>query len=616
LPKNPTLDYTEDTNKLHEGSTNANLSLIDTNINSLDNYKEMCGIAFYANNPESLAEIIHKKNEVVTIQQNEEIERIALSPITITTTPYSGKTKKQISSNGKVEDYIRLQNTHTTPNNKHLNMSGVSRVNEVLYEQSPEESLHGIRQHLSFYSPHHTNTDFYPNNININTNQNTMTENNHLNYFNQINSNIQNDKNNLLGNSNKIFTNKENTPINVITYNTKSLMTKMEEKDKFNTHNTCNEIGISTKIFSTSNLKSNSNINPNKYHQGSKNHNLDIDAFFKSINFVTGNKLNFSDKKNSNLLNTTSNSAINNHQTTMTSSINQVSFKKLNFDDIEVDDSLQDKEKEHEYSSDKENSPPLPRESSKFSYFDPEINMRNIPLEINLEAGNSHIVSNKGKIVEIPITIDFKYKENPSISTLNNIGCNLNSLSENSYTSFTKDYIILFNTVSLNIENLYHIFKIIHDKISDGDRVFTNIFKSEKWLVKEDLKQILGVGELNQKISFENYLQDTSLLNFSEIVKLINYCVDLSFEYHSNIFSIILINDIDEIPLQIEYFEEIRTVSEKLKTTKVNIIKNFTINCILLDNGKIENMGNIKYVSFLNDLSMLCMGYFYAPKVK
>ena len=602
------MDSTNESNKQVEGSYNENLSLIDTNINNLENYNEMCGIAFYVSSPESLAEIIHKKNESVCIQQNREIERIALSPITITTTPYSGKTKKQISSNCKVEDYIRMQNTHTTPNNKQMNMSSVSRVNEVPYEQSPEGSLQGIRQHLSFYSPNNLNNEFYSGTEPLNFNSNSGPNINNLNpAFNQnlhqthmmITEQQTNTRNYTINNTNKNLITNENKNI-VLSADSRLLSSDLEEKH-YN--------DLSNKIFNTSNFKSKSNINPNKFSQENKNFNMDIDKFFKSINFVGGNKLSFSDKKNNQVNCTLTPNIYNN--TTNTTSLNQLSFKKLNFDDIDIEDSFMDKDRENENFIDKENSPPLPRDNSKFSYNDPEINLKNLPIDINIEAGISHIVSNKGKIVEIPITVDFKFKDNFNMTAINSTS----SLNENLLANCTKDYIILFNTSNLNVDNTYQIFKIIYDKISEGDRVFTNIFKLEKWLVKEDLKYILGVDDLNFKIIFESFLQETSLLNFIEIIKLINYLVDLSFEYHSNIFSIILINDVDEIPVEIDYLEEMKIVSEKLKTSKVNLLKNFTINCVLLDNGKIESLGNVKYVSFLNDLSMLCMGYFYAPKV-
>lgn len=489
--KNNTGDSTMDKTLIGDGVSQMNASIIDTNINNLENYNEICGMAFHLSH-ENIAEII-KRNEAscsgnsTCNSTGEEIGRIALSPITIITTPYSGKTKKQISSNQKAEEYARLQNTHTTPNNcRHTTMSDVSISNntshQLHYEQSPEVSFQGIRQHLSFCSPN-------------NINQAKTNSNNNNNFSIQLRS----------------------------------------EKEK--------EMLLTT-----------------------SSSNFDIDKFFKSINFEYSNSTN-------------------------NTSDNQVSFRKIVFDDIEADENL-NAEKEVEDSFDKENSPPLPRESSKYSHIDPEMNKNPSPVEINMEAGISHIVSDYQKIVEIPITIDFKLKD-----------------SQNLMPAFSKDYVVILNTLSLNISNIFQIFKVVSEKLGECDRVFTNIFRIEKWLTKDDCRQILYEG------NFENFIQDTFFLNYSEITKLITYCVDLSFENHSNIFSVILINDIEAVSLDIDCIEELRIVASKLKESKVNLIKNLTINCILLD-GKSEDKTpqNVRSVSFFYDLAMLTMGYFFAPK--
>jgi hypothetical protein len=97
---------------------------------------------------------------------------------------------------------------------------------------------------------------------------------------------------------------------------------------------------------------------------------------------------------------------------------NKSEFKQLVFDN---DDEAEVDMNEKDY--DKENQPPVPRESSKYSYNENNVS----PLEINLEAGISHIVSDSSKLVEIPITVEFK-------------------LTENICTTYGKDYIIVFNT--------------------------------------------------------------------------------------------------------------------------------------------------------------------------
>jgi hypothetical protein len=490
-------------------------SLIDTNLNNLENYNEMRDIAFQISH-ENLAEIISKKNENHQ-KVYEEIGRIALSPITLNDTPYSGKTKKQISSNQKVEEYIRMQNTHTTPqNNRHVMMSGISELPEGvsnIYEQSPEVSFQGIRQQLSFNSP---------NNISTNINNNHII---HSNFVNQ------------------------------------------------------NPITTSHSLFNYNKSKSN-----NKNDQT----NLDVEKFFKSINLeLSGKEIN--PYYDTNLQN----------QTNLTPSNNAISFRKIVFEDLETEENNPEI---FEDNYDKENTPPIPRESSKFSYCDPESVSCSSPVEINLEAGFSHINSDSQKVIEVPISIDFNLKE----STLNICGTN------SSPFNYSKDYIIFFNTKNLNLNHIYQIFKILYEKISDSDRVFSNIFRFENWLNKDEFKEILFGNQ------FEIYTnKETSILNFSEICKLMTYCIDLSFEHHSNIFSVVLINDVEDIHFNVDYYEELKIVSKKFMESKVTLIKNFTINCITIDPLKSEyqmTTGNVKSISFLYEICMLSMGYFFAPK--
>jgi hypothetical protein len=99
------------------------------------------------------------------------------------------------------------------------------------------------------------------------------------------------------------------------------------------------------------------------------------------------------------------------------SNFNKNEFRRIVFDDDGETEVVDERD------CDKENQPPVPRESSKYSYNENNTSA----VEINIEAGISHIVSNASKLVEIPITVEFKLNENVS-------GC------------FSKDYIIVFNT--------------------------------------------------------------------------------------------------------------------------------------------------------------------------
>ena len=76
-----------------------NNSTIDTNINNLENYSEIYNMAVHMSH-EGLIERVNKESSV-TFDEG----RVALSPIDMSNTPYSGKTK----SGQKVGDYFKMQ---------------------------------------------------------------------------------------------------------------------------------------------------------------------------------------------------------------------------------------------------------------------------------------------------------------------------------------------------------------------------------------------------------------------------------------------------------------------------------------------------------------------------
>jgi len=156
----------------------------------------------------------------------------------------------------------------------------------------------------------------------------------------------------------------------------------------------------------------------------------------------------------------------------------------------------------------------------------------------------------------------------------------------------------------LNLESIYHLIKLAYEKLTSLDRIFINILTIDKWLTKDELFNILDYNVFS-----ELCIKEASYLNHTEIIQLINYCIDLSFEHYSNIFSIIMINDVDDV--QTDYVEELRIISNKICDSKVNLLKNFTINTIVLN----RNESNVKSISFYFELSQLTLGYFYAPKV-
>ena len=83
--------------------------------------------------------------------------------------------------------------------------------------------------------------------------------------------------------------------------------------------------------------------------------------------------------------------------------------------------------------------------------------------------------------------------------------------------------------------------------MKENDRIFTNIFKIDRWINRLDLLEILK--------NFENFIiiQD-NILNFSDLLNLTFFCIELANDLNtSDIFSIILINDLDEINVNENY---------------------------------------------------------------
>ena len=326
--------------------------------------------------------------------------------------------------------------------------------------------------------------------------------------------------------------------------------------------------------------KKNNNLNDN-----SSSPDISFNNLRQHLNFLSNqkeiNNNNNNNGLNRNLINIFNLNIIN--QNTSNNNINNnISFRRLSFDELNEENNPED--------DDKENQPPLPKENSKFG------NIKNLDfnLEIKIEGGISHIISNIEKIIEVPITIE--------------INC------DNDF-NYSKDTLLIFNTIALNISTIIQILKCYYEKMDDNDKIYSNIFKVGRWLNKEDIFNLIN-GSIN---NYTNFFQETEKLDYIQIAKLILFGIDMSLNVNCNIFSILIINDIDEIDDENNEInkreEEIKSIVNKLKETKINLLKFFSINTIVLDDkGKVKNEKNLKFVSYLYDISLLCMGYFYSPK--
>ncbi len=94
-------------------------------------------------------------------------------------------------------------------------------------------------------------------------------------------------------------------------------------------------------------------------------------------------------------------------------------FRSLNFDS---ENFFNDSSSEN---PDKENTPCIPKDSSRFSMAD------NSPIEVNIEAGVSNINTNDSNVHEVPVVIDLKLKDNFQMN-------------------YSKDYVLVFNSKSIS----------------------------------------------------------------------------------------------------------------------------------------------------------------------
>ena len=368
-----------------------------------------------------------------------------------------------------------------------------------------------------------------------------------------------------------------------------------------NTPYICNKrkgLSLLTTINTNQNNKQNKNISLNF----NNNMNLNINKVQRKLNFLSDTK---NEDININAINNNINSPRNSILNTNNSQYSNNSLRNLDFNDI-----TNEEINEEENDEDKENSPPLLKENTRFIQNEDNNNDENNNnenespnnnkgnLEINISGGISHITSDIKKTVEIPITLE-----------INTINSNI--------VNYSKETLLIFNTNSLNLEQVLLILRIFSEKMNEDDKIYSNIFKSVQGLGKKQINDIINIKNNN----YFDVFKETERINYEKISTLIEYAIDLSMNSFCNIFSVLLINDIDEINcVNGDYSLEIKKIIKKLEISKVNLLKYFSINAIILDdrgttiNPKNKNEKNINFISYLYDLTMMCMGFFYSPK--
>ena len=375
-----------------------------------------------------------------------------------------------------------------------------------------------------------------------------------------------------------------------------------------NTPYTCNKRrGLSVLTAIPNNLN-NRNINIHNNINNINNTNININNVRRKLTFLsetkTEEKLNNQndiEKYDKNITPNTSIINLSNTSNITYSNNSPNTLRNLDFTDV-TNEEINEEDNEE----DKENTPPLLKENSKFAQIEEneeenseeKENDGKNNLEINISGGISHITSDRKKTVEVPITIE--------INTINSNKVN-----------YSKETLLIFNTNELNLEQILLILRIFNDKMGNDDKIYSNIFISGEGLTKSHINYILSIKDNN----YTEIFKETEKINSEKISTLIEYAIDLSMNSLSNIFSILLINDIDEISsINGDYSYELNKILNKLESTKVNLLKYFSITSIILDNQgtiidpKNKTEKNINFLSYLYDLSMMCMGFFYTPK--
>ena len=516
---------------------------MDTNINQLENYEKICDLASQMNT-ESLAEIIKLDNNMsllgtISAQKDDAMMNVSFK-------------------RNDVGDGNRIA------------LSPITGINTPYSGKSKFMSSTASDMFHKYENKNGSNSGVGVENGNSNSNCGGSSANNNL-ISSTPNYKVDNSNSNSLNNINNDIDNSPEISFNKVRQHLTFLSNKKNEAP----------LSSSRCVASNNNTSNNNNNNSTS---SNKNINISLYSIFET---------QVNNNNNSGCCNINTN---NNNNTTLNSSLinSNISFRNLLYDDIDEETSCI-----HEDDDDKENCPPLPKETSlsdshTYSSSSPQHNYDNL-IECSIEGGISHIISDSNKIVNIPISIDIQFNKNIKPSSLN--------------FNYSKDTLLIFNTNELNISTLLQILKIAYDKMNNNDRIYSNIFNINQFLTKNALMSLLSSPN-----AMNNFVE-TAILSYEDITKLILYAIDLSFEFHSNVFSVLFVTNVNDIHNDIDYSNHIREITMKLKDTKINLLKQFTINCIILDDiSKTKSLSNVHYISFLYELTMICFGYFYSPK--
>ena len=74
--------------------------------------------------------------------------------------------------------------------------------------------------------------------------------------------------------------------------------------------------------------------------------------------------------------------------------------------------------------------------------------------------------------------------------------------------NYSKETLLIFNTNSLNLEQILLILRIFSEKMDNDDKIYSNIFKSVDGLDKKQIEDIITIKNNN----YYNVFKETELL--------------------------------------------------------------------------------------------------------
>lgn len=277
----------------------------------------------------------------------------------------------------------------------------------------------------------------------------------------------------------------------------------------------------------------------------------------------------------------------------------------LNFRRLQLEDDVSIYEQEEESSNF------IPKESTR--HIIDHNNHSNIVL-LEIESGISNInltSNNKNNIYEVPISIE--------------VSLNKQNGNEILLSNYPKYYLIIFNSKKIDIDCFIQTLTLMKYKISENDRVWTNILNkdivSKEWLDRFDLENII-LGYKNNPKLIEDLLKNVNL-TYVEYMNIVNYVYEFSLDLvECPQFEVIFISDTDNIlkgDKYDKYYTQLLNLLNSLSNLNSGFIKSIKVNILALislsemESNKVSlsNYSSLEETLFLYDFTKAFNGIFY-----